>query len=213
VRRASLALSIALGLAAPACVTSSFVLTDARFANRAATSPTVFIDKLPPFPYFSIGVIEVQGPPAAELSEVIEEARLKGSEVGCDVVVDRSIHVITSMIPGAGPPIATNGYTPMPIIVPAVPPRHREFICGLRTNVAQAPAPGAAAPGAAAPATPPSATTPPASGAAIATGTTAPAPAPVAVPGPAPAAVPARAPVAPAPGAGLGPMGSPPVAP
>src|SRR5262249_51067461 len=49
----------ALALVAAGCMTSTFVLTDARYAGRAPTSPEVYVDRLPPFRYISIGVIEV----------------------------------------------------------------------------------------------------------------------------------------------------------
>src|SRR4029079_12076875 len=157
-------LSAVLCFVASGCVTSTFVLTDARYSGRPRTQPPVFIDRLPPFPYISIGVIEVSAPAVSDLTTVLTEAASKGGEVGCDVVVDRSIHRIASMIPNAGPLIAqvgvgytaappytaelAAGYTAAPPSPPAPgvyaaspPPSKREFICGVR--VAPPPAPPA----------------------------------------------------------------------
>lgn len=152
---------VALWVVAPGCVTSTFVLTDPRYAERAPTRPEVFIDRLPPFPYMSIGVIEVSAPAATVLSQVLAEAASKGGQVGCEVVVERSIHRITSIIPNAGPPIAQAYhtyssppvYTPTPTYVAPPPPSKREFICGLRL-VAMRAAPAAPRPAPAPPAAP-----------------------------------------------------------
>jgi len=158
--------TVALWVAASGCITSTFVLTDPRYGGRPRTQPGVFIDRLPPFPYMSIGIIEVSAPPAYDLGQVMAEATSKGGQAGCDVVVDRSIHQITSMIPNAGPPIAqaynhynsTPTYTPPPTYAAPPPPNKREFICGLRMVATPAPPPAPrpapAAPPAAAPAPP-----------------------------------------------------------
>jgi hypothetical protein len=152
----------ALWVAASGCIRSTFVLTDARYGGRPRTQPGVFIDRLPPFPYMSIGIIEVTAAAGTDLPAVMTEAASKGGEVGCDVVVERSIHPITSMIPNAGPPIAqayythpTPMYTPAPTYAAAPPPSKREFICGLRLVPMPAPPPAprpAPAPPAATPA-------------------------------------------------------------
>ena len=42
--------------------------------------------------YDPVGIIEVHAPQAASLGEVMRAAARQGQEVGCDVVVDRSIH-------------------------------------------------------------------------------------------------------------------------
>ena len=82
-----------------ACAHADFVSTDTRYQGRPRTQPWVFVDRLPPYPYISIGIIEVIAPAGTSLSEIFELARQKGSDVGCDVVVDRGIHRITSANP------------------------------------------------------------------------------------------------------------------
>jgi len=161
---------VALWVVASGCITSTFVLTDPRYAERPPTRPEVFIDRLPPFPYMSIGVIEVSAPPASDLSQVLAEAASKGGQVGCEVVVERSIHKITSTIPNAGPLMAqayhTNSspavYAPPSMYVPPPPPSKREFICGLRLVATLAPAAAAPRPVPAAPPAAPASAAPPA---------------------------------------------------
>lgn len=133
-----------LCVVASGCVGSTFVLTDSRYAGRPRTNPAVYIDRLPPFPYYSIGVIEVTGPAGLNLAQVLAEAASKGADVGCDVVVDRSIHRIASLIPGAGPLLAQAYMAPTPVytpVMPPPPPSKREFICGI--GVAPMPMPPA----------------------------------------------------------------------
>ena len=103
-----------------ACAHADFVSTDTRYQGRPRTQPWVFVDRLPPYPYISIGIIEVIAPAGTSLSDIFELARQKGSEVGCDVVVDRGIHRITSAIPQAGPVLAQLAPGPTPYIPPAL---------------------------------------------------------------------------------------------
>jgi hypothetical protein len=105
---------VALWVAASGCIRSTFVLTDPRYGGRPHSQPGVYIDRLPPFPYISIGIIDVNAAAVFDLATVLAEAASKGSAVGCDVVVDRSIHLIT------------------PTCAAASPSDRREFICGLR---------------------------------------------------------------------------------
>lgn len=86
----AMAAATGLGMLAMGCVTSTFLATDGRAAGRPITQPSVFIDRLPPVPFFSIGIIEVKTPAGWTLDTVVTEAARKGSEVGCDFVVDRS---------------------------------------------------------------------------------------------------------------------------
>ena len=126
-----------------ACVMSTFVVTDPRAASRQPTRPTMFVDRLPQVPFYSIGIIEVRAPAGTELGKVLAEAVRKGGEVGCDLVVDRVIYRVSYGIPGAHALIAqTTIYAPAPpvyqapVVVPEPPPDRREFICGVATNPA-----------------------------------------------------------------------------
>jgi len=80
---------VALWVVASGCIRSTFVLTDSRYGGRPRTQPGVFIDRLPPFPYMSIGIIEVTSAAGTDLPAVMAEAASRGGEVGCDVVVER----------------------------------------------------------------------------------------------------------------------------
>jgi hypothetical protein len=72
-----------------------FMQTVDQFTVHAvAESPPVFVDRLPPAPYDSVGIIEVAAPADALLPTVVRAARSMGQRVGCDVVVERSIHHI-----------------------------------------------------------------------------------------------------------------------
>jgi len=118
------------------CVTAKFVQTDPRFRRAQRRGPPqVYLDRLPEQSYRSVGIIEVSGPAGDfNLGTVVRVAREKAAKLGCDLVVDRSIHKTTSSIPGAGPLLAQYGYTPTPApIYPvyAPPPGRREFICGV----------------------------------------------------------------------------------
>jgi hypothetical protein len=90
--RFSIAGAIA-ALLASGCVNASFTKTsDDYVVHEVDTLPEVFIDKLPEQAYDPVGIIEIHAPQAASLGEVMRAAAEKGQEVGCDVVVDRSIH-------------------------------------------------------------------------------------------------------------------------
>jgi hypothetical protein len=153
-RSGNLATAGAAGLVmlAMGCVTSTFVATDGRAEGRPITQPSVFIDRLPAVPFFSVGIIEVKTPAGWTLDTVVAEAARKGSEVGCDFVVDRSIYRVSYGIPGVRAIVAqigaSPGIAPVPVVTPppalqpapvySPPPNMREFICG----VADLPAPG-----------------------------------------------------------------------
>ena len=120
------------------CVVSSFVVTDPRAAGRQPTRPTMFIDRLPPMPFYSIGIIEVRAPAWTKLEWILDEAVRKGGEVGCDLVVDRVIYRVSYGIPGAHALLAqTTIYAPAPptyqppVNVQEAPPDKREFVCGV----------------------------------------------------------------------------------
>jgi hypothetical protein len=149
------------------CARTTFLSTDPRYLGRSPTQPMAFIDRLPPFPYFSIGIIEVTAPAGTDIVEVVRLAIEKGSQVGCDVIVDRAIHPIASEIPKTGPLLAYVGAS-QPVHTTttyAPPPNQRQFICGVayvrtwRPAPASAPAPAPAAPSP--PAPNPDAGTPP----------------------------------------------------
>ena len=142
-RSGDLAMAVAAGLSmlAIGCVTSTFVATDGRAAGRPITQPSVFIDRLPPVSFYSVGIIEVKTPAGWTLDTVVAEAARKGSEVGCDFVVDRSIYHVSYGIPGVRAVVAQIGASPViapaPVVAPqpapvySPPPNMREFICGL----------------------------------------------------------------------------------
>jgi len=158
-RSGNLAMAVAagLGMLAAGCVTSTFVATDGRAAGRPVTQPSVFIDRFPPVPFYSVGIIEVKTPAGWTLDTVVAEAARKGSEVGCDFVVDRSIYRVSYGIPGARAIVAQIGASPLIAPAPAVtppptfqpapvyspPPNMREFICGVADRPAPGPLPAA----------------------------------------------------------------------
>ena len=131
-----------LALLLVGCITAKFVQTDPRFRSAPRrTLPPAYLDRLPEQPYRSVGIIEVQGPAGDfDLGKVVKAAREKAAKLGCDLVVDRAIHKVTSAIERAGPLVAQYPYvytppptaTPQPIYVAnAAPPGRREFICGV----------------------------------------------------------------------------------
>lgn len=142
--RAARTAAIALLLASSGCVTSTFVATDGRASGRPETQPALYMDRLPPVPFYSVGIIEVRYPSGDTLDKVVAEALREGGEVGCDFVVDRAIYRLSLGIPGARAVIAQVGGYP-PVIAPATvapaptvvyepPPSTREFICGVAEN-------------------------------------------------------------------------------
>ena len=147
-----------IALALSGCVTTEFVSTDPSFRPQSHALPTVYIDKLPPFPYRSVGIIEATIPDGHPLSEVMNAVATKGQEVGCDAVVDRAIHQVsaaptvvvpqrwlvqyrapmTSSTPIYHPPQNNNYQAP--------PAGKREFICAVRDATPPAPTAPAAPP-------------------------------------------------------------------
>jgi hypothetical protein len=120
------------------CVHATFVKTDASFVPHDRTAPAVFLDRLPPFPYRPVGIIEVTSPANSRLDDVLYAAAEKGAEMGCDVVVDRSIHRVADADALTGLfQRAQYGAAPM-YFYAAPPPNRREFVCGI--SVASAPA-------------------------------------------------------------------------
>jgi hypothetical protein len=91
---------LALAPLLAACLNAQFIPTDDRAVGRRRSDPAVFVDRRPPWPYESIGIIEVSGPPAhMDLSSVMRAAQEAGAKAGCDLVLDRALHVATG--PGA----------------------------------------------------------------------------------------------------------------
>jgi hypothetical protein len=148
-------------LVLPGCVHVSFVPTVPDYTpHQADVVPPVFVDRLPPRPYESVGIIEISGG-NGELGHVMEVAADKGKELGCDVVVDRAIHRVSSahlprwsatasprlalLVPA---PVATSNVVminsappPPPVMypVPSTPSFSHEFICGVYLAAAPPP--------------------------------------------------------------------------
>jgi hypothetical protein len=82
-----------LGLVESGCIHTDFVQSSPSFVvHESAQRPVVYFDHLPEQPYTSVGVIDVIAPSASRLEDVFAAAADKGKEIGCDLVVDRSIH-------------------------------------------------------------------------------------------------------------------------
>ena len=107
-----------------ACMRTSFVRTEPAFSRPArGAPPPVFLDRLPPRPYHSVGIIQVTSPAGSDLSRVIDAAADEGKTNGCDLVVDRAIHKVGSL----DAPLVHADYQAQA----APPPSQREFICGI----------------------------------------------------------------------------------
>lgn len=79
---------------------AEFVRTDDYFSpSEAAARPSVFLDRRPSEPYKSVGVIYVRVPNSTSLTDIAGLAAEKGREVGCDLLIDRAIHSVSSAIP------------------------------------------------------------------------------------------------------------------
>ena len=123
------------GTALAGCVRTSFTQTDFGFAlHPAAQRPNVFLDRLPERPYRSVGIIEVISPAGFTLNQILGEVIEQGQNVGCDVIVDRSIYRV-SQVDEALPRFVFAQYIPPPTPAPAPvyspPPDRHEFICGV----------------------------------------------------------------------------------
>jgi hypothetical protein len=148
-----------------ACIKTSFAPTDSSFEETPRSDrPIVYMDRMPEGAYRSVGVIEVDAPGSADLSEIMASAAEKGQEIGCDFVIERSLHRVGALAPPkrwtvvieSEPPLrravaprerrdarpsgdlALQGgaptYYPYPVITD--PPKRREFICGVYTAAA-----------------------------------------------------------------------------
>jgi hypothetical protein len=128
-------------LLATGCWRVTFVSTDSAFQRAPGAEPDVYLDRLPDRPYQSVGILEVTGPAIEfDLDAVIRRAKKKGRELGCDLIVDRSIHRV-SMATRQPILLAQLGHTsvgqytttqPQPFnVYNAPPPGRREFVCGI----------------------------------------------------------------------------------
>jgi hypothetical protein len=92
---ASTVISAGWLLGLPGCIGTNFVQTDrSHVPHDVGSLPETYVDRLPPRHYHSVGIIEVTAATATGLNVILAAAAKKGKEVGCDVVVDRSIHHI-----------------------------------------------------------------------------------------------------------------------
>jgi hypothetical protein len=142
-RAARLAVLLLLGLAGSGCIRTDFVQSSPSFVvHEVAQRPVVYFDHLPEQAYTSVGVIDVIAPSSSKLEDVFAAAADKGKEIGCDLVVDRSIHHVadavlphwhvTALDPLAPPSPRSSGddardlgYAPAPgpvFVAPAPPP-------------------------------------------------------------------------------------------
>lgn len=125
------------------CVATNFVQTDAHFQGvERASMPPAYVDEVPEAPYRAVGIIEVSGPAERlDMDTLVTAARQKGRDVGCDLIVDRAVHRIST------PPRRHGSFAPTPhyfvaslanVKAPSVtayaataaPQGRKEFICG-----------------------------------------------------------------------------------
>ena len=139
-------------------IPTNFLPTEASFAmSPSGRPPEVYMDRRPSASYRAVGIIEVIG--GDNVTAVVYAAMKKGQEVGCDLVLDRALHVVshgpsmsrwTAIVEeeergprgtidhparvAAGALLGDSfpTYTP-PVIMPfpVAPQPHREFICGV----------------------------------------------------------------------------------
>lgn len=96
-RCATILALVAIGIVA-GCGGATFVQTDNEFAPSAGTvEPEVFLDRRPDRPYRSVGIIEVESNSA--LDRIVKIAQKKGKKVGCELLVDRTIHQVGNVDP------------------------------------------------------------------------------------------------------------------
>jgi hypothetical protein len=139
--RAALLLATASG-----CIGAEFVRTESTFVTRRCRkAPAIFLDRLPDRPYASVGIISVG--PGASLTYALKVASRKGCDVGCELIVDRSIHHVGRTEPTPAPigeaRFLAAQYTPpyqypptytpspSPVIVPVETGPQYQFICGI----------------------------------------------------------------------------------
>jgi hypothetical protein len=137
-------------VAATGCLNVEFTQTARWTKHEQHGRPRVFIDRRPPREYVSVGIIEVKGDVSASLREIMDAAAEKGEEVGCDVVVERSLHTVGAVgrgrwfamleadvplrRPSAGPaaPVrASPWFSQVQPVVFVSQQQRREFICGV----------------------------------------------------------------------------------
>jgi hypothetical protein len=88
-REISIAVTTALFWLGGCCHTASFTAIEKGFvAGPRRQAPVVFLDRLPRAEYRRVGFIEVARPNSTPLGEFVDAARVRGAEVGCDVVID-----------------------------------------------------------------------------------------------------------------------------
>jgi hypothetical protein len=134
-------LPVALALCT-GCVSADFARTDPGFKKGWKPGrPLVYVDRLPERPYRSVGILELTFPANSSLTQVLEAAGQQGQIVGCDVVVERSIHPVQKESGLSGTPAFWMRAQHVPGHPPgsAQPPTFysapqigkREFICGI----------------------------------------------------------------------------------
>ena len=92
IRALLLGLSVAIGVCG--CMRATFVQTDT-FKPGPPSALEWYIDKVPKKPYRAVGIIEVTLADTAALMEVVKAAYKKGQEVGCHLIIERSLHVVS----------------------------------------------------------------------------------------------------------------------
>ena len=112
----------------PGCTSVGFVQTDPAFHPvRSERAPKLFVEAPPDRPYRSVGIIEVRG--SVSHDETLERARAKGRELGCEILVARSL---TEQSAGATTPpvlLAHGGPSVPKAGAPKRDAHDRQFLC------------------------------------------------------------------------------------
>jgi hypothetical protein len=75
------------------CGSSSvvYVKTMVSLQGKGPSTPSVYLRSLPPFPFRSVGTIEVRG--TIEPDEMVEKAVEAGAKLGCEAIIDNELVV------------------------------------------------------------------------------------------------------------------------
>ncbi len=93
---------LSLGLLGGCVTQGRFVRTDPTFREaQSLQDPAVFVDRKPPQPYRTVGVIEVTLDANASVDTIRAAIIPKGRRVGCDVLVEWATHQKVSAAPRA----------------------------------------------------------------------------------------------------------------